>query len=943
MKENGKLIIKGAREHNLKDISVELPRDNLIVITGISGSGKSSLAINTIFAEGQRRYVESLSAYARQFLSLMEKPDVDFIEGLSPAIAIEQRVPSHNPRSTVGTMTEINDYLRLLYARIGTAYCYSCGKKITQQTIAQIVDQILEYPAGKRIQILAPRVRGRKGEYRELFEEIARDGFVRVRVDGEMLSIDKRIELDKNKKHSIEIIVDRLIIKEGVRARLAESVETALAISDGLVIINDADTGDDKIFSEKFACPDCGVSYAELTPRMFSFNSPFGACPKCDGLGWETKINPDLVVSDPSQSILDGAIEPWGEPTGKWLYFQLKGLAQHYDFSLTTPFEDLGENIQDIVLYGTGREKFLVKYKKDYATEESHYYTSFEGVINRLERRYKETDSGRIRHKIERYFSKAPCPECGGTRLRIESRNIKVADRAIFEINEMSIEDAATFFHDLNDSLSKQKQFIARRILKEIRQRLNFLQNVGLGYVTLDRATKTLSGGEAQRINLATQIGSRLTGVLYILDEPSIGLHQRDNIKLLNTLEDLRDLGNTLVVIEHDKETISRADWILELGPHAGTQGGEVVATGPPQQLMSQNNSLTGKLLNNEIDIEYSSERRKGSGKFLDLTGARGNNLKNMDVSFPLGKFICITGVSGSGKSTLITETLYPILARHLHNAKATPLPYKKVTGFEYIDKVVEIDQSPIGRTPRSNPATYTSVFTPIRDLFASLPEAKVRGYDKGRFSFNVKGGRCEACGGTGFVKIEMHFLPDLYVPCDECRTKRYNRETLTIKYKGKNISDVLDMTVDDGLEFFENVPKIQKKLTVLKEVGLGYITLGQPATTLSGGEAQRVKLALELSRRATGNTLYILDEPTVGLHLVDIKMLLKVLNMFVDQGNTVMIIEHNLDVVKVADHIIDLGPEGGDRGGKIIAAGTPEKIVENSRSHTGKYLKEIL
>lgn len=933
------IVVKGAREHNLKNINVKIPREKLVVITGLSGSGKSSLAFDTIYAEGQRRYVESLSAYARQFLSLMEKPDVDFIEGLSPAISIEQKSISRNPRSTVGTITEIHDYLRLLFARIGTPYCYKCGRKIQKQTPQQIVDEILNLPEDSRVMIMAPLVRGRKGEYRELFKEIRREGFVRVRVDGEITEVERKIQLDKNKKHNIELIVDRIIIQPGVKERLTESVELALEKGNGLVLVW-INGEEEKIFSENFSCPDCGVSYEEISPRMFSFNSPYGACPDCDGLGTKMEIDPNLVVPDKTKSLSEGAIVPLGEqPRGGWFSSVLKALAKMYGFDFVTPFKDLPEEAKKAILYGTGNIPISVNLRSDRLTGE--YSAPFEGVIPNLRRRYNQTSSTGVRMWIEQFMSVRPCSSCGGTRLRKESLAIKINGLSISDISSFSIKKCYHFFENLK--LTETQHQIAKQILKEIKERLRFLINVGVDYLTLDRSAQTLSGGEAQRIRLATQIGSQLVGVLYILDEPSIGLHQRDNKRLIGTLTKLRDLGNTVLVVEHDREMIESSDHVIDLGPGAGENGGYVVAEGPPEELKKNPHSLTAKYLAGLKKIPIPRKRRKPTGKKIILHGARGNNLKNINVEFPLGVFICVTGVSGSGKSSLVNETLYPILHRHFFSSRISPLPYTKIEGIENIDKVIDINQSPIGRTPRSNPATYTGTFTFIRELFASLKESKIRGYKPGRFSFNVRGGRCEACGGDGIKKIEMHFLPDVYVKCEECKGKRYNRETLEIKYKGKNISDVLEMTVDEAYEFFYNVPRIRKKLETLKDVGLGYIKLGQPATTLSGGEAQRVKLAAELSRHSTGNTLYILDEPTTGLHFEDIKMLLNVLNRLVDQGNTVIVIEHNLDVIKTADYIIDLGPEGGEKGGHVVATGTPEEVSQNPDSYTGQFLQKVL
>jgi excinuclease ABC subunit A len=930
--------IKGAREHNLKNIDLEIPRNKLVVITGISGSGKSSLAFDTIYAEGQRRYVESLSAYARQFLGMMEKPDVDFIEGLSPAISIEQRSASKNPRSTVGTITEIYDYLRLLYARVGVPYCYKCGREISQQTTEQIVDAVLSLPQNSKIWVLAPLVRGRKGEYKDLFEDIKKEGFVRVRVDGKVYEIEEKLELDKNKKHNIEVLVDRLLVKGKDRKRLADSIETALKLGSGIVLI-EVNNKEVLTFSEKYACPNCNISYEELTPRMFSFNSPFGACPTCSGLGTKMEVDPELVVPNQKLSIAQGAIVPWGVPFGSYYAHKLRGLSNHFKFNLYTPFEKLSKEAQKAILYGT-KEELKFEWEFENGKGKGEYFGTFEGVILNLERRYIQTESEGVREWIQKFMRIKPCLECGGARLKKESLAVKVGKLSISELTAFSIKQTKEFFNNL--SLSKKDQQIAKQILKEINERLGFLIDVGLDYLTLDRSASSLSGGEAQRIRLATQIGSRLVGVLYILDEPSIGLHQRDNKRLLNTLSGLRDLGNTVLVVEHDRETIETADYVIDLGPGAGKKGGEVVACGPPLSIKRNSKSLTGRYLSGKLSIPVPEKRRAGNGENLSIAGASGNNLKKIKVDIPLGIFTCITGVSGSGKSTLINETLYRILAHYFYGSNILPLKYEKITGLDKIDKVINIDQSPIGRTPRSNPATYTGVFTFIRDLFSQIPEAKVRGYKAGRFSFNVKGGRCEACEGDGIIKIEMHFLPDVYVPCEVCKGKRYNRETLEIKYKGKNIAEVLDMTVDEAFYFFENIPNIRRKLVTLKEVGLGYIHLGQSATTLSGGEAQRVKLSTELSKVSTGRTFYILDEPTTGLHFEDIKMLLKVLDRLVELGNTVVVIEHNLDVIKAADHVIDLGPEGGDEGGEVIAFGTPEKVARNGSSYTGKFLKKI-
>jgi len=930
--------IKGAREHNLKNINLEIPRDKLVVITGLSGSGKSSLAFDTIYAEGQRRYVESLSAYARQFLGMMEKPDVDFIEGLSPAVSIEQRSSAKNPRSTVGTVTEIYDYLRLLYARVGTPYCYRCGRKISQQTVEQVVDLVMSLPKGSKIQILAPLVKGRKGEHKEIFDQIKKEGFIRARVDGKIVEVEGEMKLEKYKKHNIEVVVDRLVVEKKIAKRLADSLETALKLGSGIVVVNVLGK-EELLFSEHYACVHCGISYEELSPRMFSFNSPFGACPTCSGLGTKMEIDPDLVVPDPKISIAYGAVAPWGNPIGGWYYHQLKSLADHFQFSLYVPFEKLKSEAKNVLLYGTGHRE--LKFRWEDSEGKGEYYDTFEGVIPNLERRYRQTASEAVREWIERFMRVLPCPECNGTRLKKESLSVKVKDLNIAELTELSVKQAKKFFAKLK--LTSREHQIAKQILKEINERLGFMMDVGLDYLTLDRSAASLSGGEAQRIRLATQIGSRLVGVLYILDEPSVGLHQRDNKRLLNTLLGLRDLGNTVLVVEHDRETIMTADHVVDLGPGAGKEGGWVVAKGTPQAIARNKKSLTGKYLSGKLSIPIPKTRRNGNGDFLSIFGAAGNNLKRIRVDLPLGLFICITGVSGSGKSTLINETLFRVLSQHFYNSKIASLEYGGIQGLEHVDKVINIDQSPIGRTPRSNPATYTGVFTYIRDLFAMIPEAKIRGYKVGRFSFNVRGGRCEACEGDGIIKIEMHFLPDVYVPCEICKGKRYNRETLEIKYKGKNIADVLDMTVDEAYEFFVNIPKIKRKLQTLKDVGLGYIHLGQPATTLSGGEAQRVKLSTELSKVSTGSTLYILDEPTTGLHFEDIKMLLRVLNKLVDKGNTVLVIEHNLDVIKTADYIIDLGPEGGEDGGKVIATGTPEEVAKTEGSYTGQFLKDIL
>jgi len=940
MPEKESIIIKGAREHNLKNIDLELPRNKLVVITGISGSGKSSLAFDTIYAEGQRRYVESLSAYARQFLGLMEKPDLDYIEGLSPAISIEQRAAAKNPRSTVGTVTEIYDYLRLLFARIGIPYCYNCGKKIKRQTVQQIVDKVLKLPQQTKFQVLAPLVRGRKGEYREVFEEARKDGYVRVRVDGEVKDLESEIKLDKYKKHNIEVIIDRLVIDSKISNRLTESIETALGLAGGYVMIDIID-GDELFFSEHFACIDCGISYEELAPRGFSFNSPYGACPECKGLGTTMVIDPDLIVPDKILTINQGAIKPWGEAREGWFFTQLVSVADKYDIDLNVPFKDLPSEHQRIVLYGSGTEEVKMVYVSENRKAQAEFSRVYEGIVNNLKRRYHQTTSNYIRNWIEQFMNVRKCIACDGSRLRKESMSVRIGDNNIHQVTQFSIKAAAQFF--TNIELSKKEQIISHQIMKEINERLQFLINVGLDYLTLDRSASSLSGGEAQRIRLATQIGSQLVGVLYILDEPSIGLHQRDNQRLIDTLVTLRNLGNTVIVVEHDKETILSADYIVDLGPGAGKNGGEIVALGEAETIKNTANSITGDYLSGKRCIETPEKRRNGNGKYIALHNAEGNNLKSIDVKIPLGIFTCVTGVSGSGKSTLINETLYPILQRKFYRSKKTPLKYDRIEGLENLDKVIDIDQSPIGRTPRSNPATYTGVFTYIRDLFTQLPEAKIRGYKPGRFSFNVKGGRCEECQGDGIIKIEMHFLPDVYVTCETCKGKRYNRETLEIKYRGKSISDVLDMTVAEALKFFSKIPRIKSKLQTLYDVGLGYIHLGQQATTLSGGEAQRVKLSTELSKISTGRTLYLLDEPTTGLHFEDIKMLLSVLDRLVEKGNSVVVIEHNIDVIKTADFIIDLGPEGGDDGGMLVASGTPEEVAQAEESYTGQFLKDEL
>jgi len=932
------IIVKGACEHNLKCIDVEIPRDRLVVITGISGSGKSTLAFDTIYAEGQRRYVESLSAYARQFLEQMEKPDVESIEGLSPAIAIEQKTTSRNPRSTVGTVTEIYDYLRLLFARVGRPHCYQCGREITSQTVSQMVDQIMAMAEGTKLQLLSPMVRGRKGEYKKELAQLRKDGFVRVVVDGTQYDLAEEIPLDKNKKHDIDIVVDRLIVKAGIERRLADSLATALNHGEGVVKVQVVD-GDTTLFSEALACIDCGISYPEMTPRMFSFNNPYGACPDCTGLGTRIYFDPELVVPNPDLSIRDGAIVPWEKRLSGWYHMTLDALAKAYDFDIRTPFKELSPRVREVILRGSGGEKIEFWWEEDGGRR--HTYTKeFEGVIPNLERRYRESESEQVREELERYMNVMPCPTCHGARLKREALHVKVAGRDIRQVTALSIKDALEFFANL--SLSPKEEEIARRILKEIRERLNFLVNVGLDYLSLDRASGTLSGGEGQRIRLATQIGSSLVGVLYILDEPSIGLHQRDNGRLLQTLKHLRDIGNTVLVVEHDEETILEADHVIDMGPGAGEHGGRVVAQGTPAEIMANPTSLTGRYLSGELSIPVPKKRRTPKG-FITVEGAAENNLKEVTVDIPLGVMTCVTGVSGSGKSTLVIDTLYKVLGQRLYRSRERAGAVMEIRGLEQLDKVINIDQSPIGRTPRSNPATYTGVFADIRDLFAQLPESRVRGYKPGRYSFNVKGGRCEACSGDGIIKIEMHFLPDVYVQCEVCKGSRYNRETLEVTYKGKSIAQVLDMTVAEALRFLENIPKIKTKLRTLEEVGLGYIRLGQSATTLSGGEAQRVKLAKELARRATGRTIYILDEPTTGLHFHDIAKLLEVLKKLVEGGNTIVIIEHNLDVIKTADHIIDLGPEGGDRGGEIIATGTPEEVAKVTRSYTGQYLRKML
>ena len=949
-----KLIVRGAREHNLQNINVELPRERLVVITGLSGSGKSSLAFDTIYAEGQRRYVESLSAYARQFLGLMEKPDVDAIEGLSPAISIEQKTVSRNPRSTVGTVTEIYDYLRLLWARVGIPHCPECGQPVLRQSATQVVDRVLSLGTGTRIEVLAPLVRGRKGEFRDLFERARREGFVRARVDGTVYDLNEVPRLNRYENHDIAVVVDRLVVKEADRSRLADSVEMALRTAGGVVEVVEHADGEplSHVYSEHYACISCGTSLPELEPRQFSFNSPYGACEECGGLGTRKEVNPQLLIAHPSISILEGVILPWGEPSGQLRRSVIPGIADAYEFDPAKPWEKIPLEGREAILHGSGRMKIRFPYKA--GASKGHYEDHWEGVVASVERRYSETSSDSVRSQLEDYMSTLPCTKCGGSRLRGGSLSVTVGGRSIGAVVDLSIDEAITFFRSLPVEGSQMDGLrvagpaltaeVAAPILKEVLERLEFLQDVGLSYLSLGRAAGSLSGGEAQRIRLATQIGSRLVGVLYILDEPSIGLHQRDNDRLLDTLRRLRDLGNTVIVVEHDEDTIRAADWVVDLGPGAGRDGGEVVAAGTLADLLSSPVSLTGAYLRGERQISFPAARRSAdSERALRIRGARGHNLCDLDVAIPLGTFTCVTGVSGSGKSTLVTETLYHALARHYHRSKLVPAPYEVIEGLELVDKVIEVDQSAIGRTPRSNPATYTGLFAPVRDLFATLPEAQIRGYQPGRFSFNVKGGRCEACSGDGLVKIEMHFLPDVYVPCDVCKGKRYNRETLDVFYKGKNIADVLDMTVEEALEFFDAVPRIKGKLQTLHDVGLGYIHLGQPATTLSGGEAQRVKLATELSKRGTGNTLYILDEPTVGLHFEDVRVLLDVLHRLVDLGNTVVVIEHNLHVIKTADWIVDLGPEGGQGGGRIIAEGPPELVAEEAASHTGRYLVPLL
>jgi len=933
-----KIIIKGACEHNLKCIDVEIPRDKLVVITGISGSGKSTLAFDTIYAEGQRRYVESLSAYARQFLEQMEKPDVESIEGLSPAISIEQKTTSKNPRSTVGTVTEIYDYLRLLFARIGHPHCYSCGQKITSQTVSQMVDQVMMLAEGTRLQLLSPMIRGRKGEYKKELNQLRKDGFARVIIDGAAHDLADEIVLDKNRKHDIDIVVDRLIVKQGIERRLADSLETALNHAEGIAKVQIMD-GETILFSEALACIDCGISYPEMTPRMFSFNNPYGACPDCTGLGTRMYFDAELVVPNPDLSIREGAITPWEKRLSGWYHLTLEALAKAYKFDIRTPFRELSATVQEVILRGSKGEKIEFWWDEDSGRRHT-YQKEFEGVLNNLERRYRESESDLVREELEKYMNVMPCPTCSGARLKKEALFIRVEGKNICEVTALSIKDCLTFMAALQ--LTEKEAEIARRILKEIRERLNFLVNVGLDYLSLDRTAGTLSGGEGQRIRLATQIGSSLVGVLYILDEPSIGLHQRDNGRLLNTLKHMRDIGNTVLVVEHDEETIMEADHVVDMGPGAGVHGGEVVAQGTPAEIMANRQSLTGKYLSGELTIGLPAKRRTFD-KTLTIVGAAENNLKDVTVEIPLGVMTCVTGVSGSGKSTLVIDTLHKVLNQRLYRSRDKAGVVRDILGLELLDKVINIDQSPIGRTPRSNPATYTGLFTDIRDIFAQLPESKIRGYKPGRYSFNVKGGRCEACSGDGIIKIEMHFLPDVYVQCEVCKGARYNRETLEVRFKGKSIADVLAMTVSEARGFLSAIPRVKNKLATLEEVGLGYIQLGQSATTLSGGEAQRVKLAKELSKRATGRMIYILDEPTTGLHFHDIAKLLEVLQRLVGGGNTIVIIEHNLDVIKTADWIIDLGPEGGDRGGEIVATGTPEEVARVTRSYTGQYLRKML
>ncbi|GMQ60177.1 excinuclease ABC subunit UvrA [Vallitalea sediminicola] len=936
------ITIKGAREHNLKNVDLTIPRDKFVVFTGLSGSGKSSLAFDTIYAEGQRRYVESLSAYARQFLGQMEKPDVDNIEGLSPAISIDQKTTSRNPRSTVGTVTEIYDYLRLLYARVGIPHCPKCGKEINRQTVDQMVDVIMRLPDRTKIMIMAPVVRGRKGQHIKLLEQAKKSGYVRAKIDDNMYELSEEILLDKNKKHTIEIVIDRLIVREGIEKRLTDSIETVLKLTGGLLVVDVID-GQPLLFSQNFSCPDCNISIDEIEPRLFSFNNPFGACPDCHGLGFKMKFDPELIIPNPKLSIVKGAIVApgWASASNEESYVRrmFEALGKKYKFKITTPYEKYPEEVKDIIMYGTKGEKFIVKYKSDKGM--GQYETIFEGLVQSLQRRYKETTSDYMKQEYESFMTNTPCNVCNGARLNPIALAVTLGGKNISQVTEMYIRDIKDFFDNIE--LTDRQFMIGEQILKEVNARIGFLVNVGLDYLSLSRSAGTLSGGEAQRIRLATQIGSGLVGVVYILDEPSIGLHQRDNEKLLHTLKRLKNLGNTLIVVEHDEETMFEADYIVDIGPRAGEHGGEIVAEGTAEEIMNVEDSITGAYLSGRKKVEVPMVRRETNGKWINIKGASQNNLKNINIDIPLGIFTCVTGVSGSGKSSFVNEILYKRLARDLNRSKIKPGKHKNMLGLEYLDKVIAIDQSPIGRTPRSNPATYTGVFDHIRDIFASTAEAKMRGYQKGRFSFNVKGGRCEACKGDGIIKIEMHFLPDVYVPCEVCHGKRYNRETLEVKYKGKNISDVLDMTVEEALTFFENIPRIKKKLQTLYDVGLSYVRLGQPSTTLSGGEAQRVKLATELSKRSTGKTMYILDEPTTGLHFEDVNKLIAILQRLVDAGNSVLVIEHNLDVIKTADYIIDLGPEGGDKGGLVIAKGTPEKVVKCKKSYTGKFLKKVL
>jgi len=938
MSEPDKIQVKGARVHNLKNISVDIPKNRLVVITGKSGSGKSSLAFDTVYAEGQRRYVESLSAYARQFLEQMQKPDVDAIEGLSPAIAIEQKTVSKNPRSTVATITEIYDYLRVLFARTGTPFCYKCGKEISSQTVQEMVDRTMALAEGTRVMVLSPVIRGKKGEFKKELQQYRKEGFVRARLDHTLIDLSAEIDIDKNKKHTIEIVVDRLVIKPGIEKRLADSLQTALSSSEGTAVIAPLD-GDEIFFNEHLSCADCGVSYPEISPRTFSFNSPYGACSTCSGLGTIIEFDPELIIADENLSINDGAIAPWSNTESLYISHLLNSLADHYGFSLDIPFKKLPQKIRNMIFYGSGQEKVLFEFEDEDRQYRRHRV--FGGIISDLNRRYHESRSERARFYLSRYMNQRPCPACGGKRLRTESLFVKIQNQSIHDVTCMTVEKSVRFFKELD--FNGKKANIANPLLKEINERLGFLSYLGLGYLTLDRGGGTLSGGEAHRIRLATQLGTRLTGVLYVLDEPSVGLHSRDTNRLLDTLKDLRDIGNTIIVVEHDEETVRAADHVIDLGPAAGTDGGRVIAAGTPKQISRDKNSITGKYLSGKNIIPLPQKRRPPQNRSITLKGASKHNLKNIDVRIPLGLFVCVTGVSGSGKSTLIFDSLYNSLSTRLHKTTHHPAQLDKIVGTEYIDKIIHVDQSPIGRTPRSNPATFTGVFTPIREIFARVPESRMRGYKPGRFSFNVKGGRCEACQGDGLVKIEMHFLPDIYVTCDVCQGKRYNRETLEIQYKGKNIADILDMTVKEALLFFENIPSVKNKLQVLNDVGLDYITLGQQATTLSGGEAQRIKLSRELSKKGKGHTLYILDEPTTGLHFADVEKLLDVINTLVDRENTVIVIEHSMEIIKSSDYIIDLGPEGGDKGGYVVAAGPPEKVIKEKKSFTGKYLKKYL